>query len=451
MRHEAVFLKKLFGTDGIRGMAGVDLTPDLAYKVGRAAAIISAGDSERPTLVIGRDTRLSGQQLENAFVAGATEAGADIIRLGIIPTPAVAYLTRDMKADGGVVISASHNPINDNGIKLFDRTGFKLSPEQEKAVELLVLSDIVIENEAGPGRAVNDASESRKKYIEYIISCLPVRPEGVKIILDCCYGAAYKVAGDAFRAAGADVIEINNELRGDLINVDCGSTNPAGASAEVVARDGYFGLAFDGDADRVIAVDENGETCDGDYIIAIVSEYFKDQGRLIGDTIVGTVMANLGFVLAMEKIGVGLVKADVGDRYVLMEMQEQGLNFGGEQSGHIIFLDHTTTGDGILTGLMLASIVAATGKPISELKKVMEKMPQVLVNVPVRDKNGLESADTVWDAAANAEQAMNGRGRILIRPSGTEPLVRVMVEAETQEIAEKAANKLAEVVKLNLG
>jgi phosphoglucosamine mutase len=444
-------MKKLFGTDGIRGVAGVDLTPDLAYKVGRAAAIIAAGDTERPKLVIGRDTRLSGELLENAVVAGATAAGADVVRVGIIPTPAVAYLTREMKFDGGIVISASHNPIDDNGIKLFDRTGFKFSPDQEKAVELLVVSDPVIDNEMEPGRATNDAEAARRKYVEYMISCLPVRPEGVKIVLDCCYGAAYKVAGDAFRAAGAEVIEIHNEARGDLINVDCGSTNPARAGQETESREGYFGLAFDGDADRVIAVDENGETCDGDFIIAIIADYLRKNGKLINDTIVGTVMANYGFVMAMEDIGVGLVKADVGDRYVLMDLQKHGLNFGGEQSGHIIFMDYTTTGDGILTGLMLASIVASTGKPISELKRVMKKMPQVLINVPVGDKTGLGDAAAVWAEAEQAEHTINGKGRILIRPSGTEPLVRVMVEAETQSKADEIANKLATIVKKELG
>ncbi len=444
-------MKKLFGTDGIRGVAGIDLTTDLAYAVGRAAAILAAGDTEPTKLVIGRDTRLSGAALEKAVIAGVVSTGADVVKLGIIPTPAVAYLTRAFSADGGIVISASHNPVEDNGIKLFDRAGFKLSPEEEAALESLAVSECVFEG-SGPDGCVSDASlAGRERYIDYIVDCLPVRPEGVNVVLDCCNGAAYQVAGEAFKRAGTTVAEINNADRGDLINVDCGSTNPARVAVEVARRPGFFGLAFDGDADRVIAVDESGAVCDGDFILAIIASYMKEQGVLTDESLVSTVMANFGFKTAMAERGVKIIESDVGDRHVLAAMRQAGLNFGGEQSGHIIFLDHTTTGDGILTGLMLASIMAATGQPLSELRKVMLKMPQVLINIPVGAKDRLPGAVRLWEQTKAKEETLDGRGRILIRASGTEPLVRVMVEAPAQDEADSIANELAGIVKEELG
>lgn len=444
-------MDRLFGTDGIRGVAGVDLTTDLAYSVGRAVAILASDAGEKPKLVIGRDTRLSGEALEGAVIQGALSAGADVVKLGIIPTPAVAYLTRALSAAGGIVISASHNPVEDNGIKLFDRLGFKLSAEQEAAIETLVESDVVFDSRGAKGRIVEQADEGRQKYINYVVSRLSVRPEGVGVVLDCCNGAAYRIAGEAFARAGATVAEINNTDRGDLINVDCGSTNPDRVAGEVARNPGYFGLAFDGDADRVIAVDEDGAVCDGDYLIAIIASYLKDQGMLKDNSLVATVMANCGFKAAMDELGIKVVEADVGDRHVLAQMRQSGLNFGGEQSGHIIFLNHTTTGDGILIGLMLASIIAATGKSLRQLKRVMRKMPQVLINVPVVDKKRLPTAAKLWEQAAAREAALVGQGRILIRSSGTEPLVRVMVEAPVQEEAEAIANELAALVKEELG
>lgn len=444
-------MDKLFGTDGIRGVAGVDLTPDLAYRVGAAAVILSGTDRDKPVVLIGRDTRVSGEELESAVIKGALSVGADILRAGILPTPAIAYLIEKLGADTGIVISASHNPVADNGIKVFDRQGFKLSPVEEEAVEILVRSELAVSFAKDAGKITDCREEANRLYSEYLVSLFPLGLRGARVVLDCCYGAAYKIAGDVFRKAGAKVIELNNEPRGDMINVACGSTNPSLAGMTVKKESGYFGLAFDGDADRVIAVDEDGASCDGDYLLAIIATHLKDKGNLKDSSMVGTVMANLGFSRAMEKAGIKVVTAEVGDRFVLAKMRERRLNFGGEQSGHIIFLDHATTGDGILTGLMIASIVAETGRPLRDLKKVMQKMPQVLINVRVGDKTALDSAQGVKAAIKEAEKSLAGKGRILVRPSGTEPLVRVMVEADSQDGAERVANQLADIVRNELG
>lgn len=446
-------MNKLFGTDGIRGVANKDLTPELAMSVGRAAAVVAVSGGKPGRVVIGRDTRLSGEMLERAFVAGVMSTGAEVLRLGIIPTPAVAYLTRKLGADAGCVISASHNPVDDNGIKLFNKSGFKFTEVEEEAVEKLVPSGAYAGEHplgAGVGK-ISDAGDAEQRiYIEHVIKALPVNLSGLKIVLDCAYGAAYRIAEEIFRQAGAEIVAIGNEARGDLINVDCGSTNPLCVRDEVVTRDGYFGLAFDGDADRVIAVDEDGNILDGDYIMAIMAAFLKDSGRLNANTVVSTVMANCGFDLAMKKLGIGVVTTDVGDRFVLREMLERDLNFGGEQSGHVIFLDYNTTGDGIITGLMLAAIKAATGRPLSELKKVMSKLPQVLLNVRVADKRKLTDAAHIWNEVAKSELTLDGQGRVLIRTSGTEPLVRVMVEAATEDTANEIAGHLAAIVEKEL-
>lgn len=447
-------MNRLFGTDGIRGVANKDLTPELAMAVGRAAAAMVTTGEEPARILVGRDTRISGEMLERAFMAGVMSTGAEVLRLGIIPTPAVAYLTVNYGADAGCVISASHNPVEDNGIKLFNKSGFKFTEAEEDAVERLVPSGAYAgEHPSGTevGEIIDVGEEGRRRYLEYAISTLPKRLEGVKIVVDAAYGAAYKLAGEAFRKAGAEVTEICNEPRGDLINVDCGSTNPLRVRDEVVTRDDCIGLAFDGDADRVIAVDEEGLVLDGDFIMAIIAKFLKAKGGLTNDTLVSTVMANCGFDLAMQELGINMIKTDVGDRHVLKEMLKRGLNFGGEQSGHIIYLQQNTTGDGIMTGLMLGSIIAETGQPLSELKKVMKKLPQVLINVKVLDKSKLNDSRLLWKEVDEGELRLAGRGRVLIRPSGTEPLVRVMVEADTEEEAGELAQHLAGLVERELG
>ncbi len=445
-------MNKLFGTDGIRGVANKDLTPELAMAVGRAAAVVAVNGGEPGRVIIGRDTRLSGEMLERAFMAGVMSTGAEVLRLGIIPTPAVAYLTRKLNADAGCVISASHNPVDDNGIKLFNRLGFKFTEAEEEAVERLVPSGAYAgEHPSGTDVGkLTDAGEESRLYIEHALKVPPADLNGLKIAIDAAYGAAYQMAGDIFRKAGAEVVAIGNEPRGELINVDCGSTNPLAIRDVVVAREDFIGLAFDGDADRVIAVDEDGNILDGDYIMAVLAKYLKETGGLKTNTLVSTVMANCGFDLAMEESDINVVKTDVGDRFVLKEMLERDLNFGGEQSGHIIYLDHNTTGDGIITGLMLAAVKAWKGRPLSELKNVMTKFPQVLLNVRVADKRKLGEAAAVWSEVEKSELLLAGRGRVLIRTSGTEPLVRVMVEADTEGTAGRIAGHLAAIVEKEL-
>lgn len=448
-------MTRLFGTDGIRGVASQDLTPELATSVGRAAAVVAAGTGRPGRVVVGRDTRPSGPMLEDAVISGLLSTGAEVLKLDVIPTPTVAYLTRQFGADLGVVISASHNPAEYNGLKLFDKSGFKFSLSDEEAVEKLVLESAVALNQPTgkhPSGVLDMAAEGRRRYIDHVTKCLPACPEGFRVTLDCAYGAAHSLAGEVFQAAGATVAVINGRPEGDKINVECGSTNPICVRDEVLARaDGRIGLAFDGDGDRMIAVDEDGNICDGDYIMAIAGIYLKENGCLSKNTLVTTVMANCGFDLAMSEHGIGIRKTDVGDRFVLAELLENELNFGGEQSGHIIFLDHNTTGDGIITGLMLLSVMAESGRTLKDLKTVLRKLPQVLINVRVVEKTGLDGADVVWEEVRLCEQKLAGRGRVLVRPSGTEPFIRVMVEAETEEAAGDVAGRLAAIVEREMG
>ncbi len=447
-------MNKLFGTDGIRGIANTELTPELAMAIGRAGAIVAGGEDKPARVVVGRDTRLSGEMLESALIAGVMSTGAEVLRLSIIPTPAVAYLTRQFGADAGMVVSASHNPVNDNGIKLFNRSGFKFSPTEEESVEKLVVKGSYGGEQpigAGIGRATDIGAEGRRRYTDHVVGSLPVSLTGVRVVLDCCYGAAFSLASEIFRQAGADVVEINCQPRGDRINVDCGSTNPLRVRDEVVSREGHIGFAFDGDADRVMAVDEDGLVLDGDYMLAIVADYLKTTGSLSGGSLVTTVMANSGFDIAMKANNISVIKTDVGDRYVLQAMLEHELNLGGEQSGHMIFLDQNTTGDGIVTALTLSSVMAKTGRQLKDLKTIMNKLPQVLLNVRVADKSRLTSAAGIWSEVEKQEHALGGHGRILVRSSGTEPLVRVMVEAETEDTAANMANTLAGLVERELG
>lgn len=450
---------RLFGTDGVRGVANADLTAELALGLSVAAAhvLAEAGTFEghRPTAVVGRDPRASGEFLEAAVVAGLASAGVDVLRVGVLPTPAVAYLTGALGADLGVMLSASHNAMPDNGIKFFARGGHKLADELEDRIESVYEEHRTgapwdRPTGSGVGR-VRDYDEGFDKYVAHLIGVLPNRLDGLKIVLDEAHGAAARVSPEAFSRAGATVVTIGAEPDGLNINDGCGSTHLELLKAAVVDHGADLGIAHDGDADRCLAVDASGQEVDGDQILAVLALAMREAGTLRGDAVVGTVMSNLGFKLAMEREGLSLVQTAVGDRYVLESMKEHGYALGGEQSGHVIVLDHATTGDGTLTGLMLAARVAATGKSLAELAAVMERLPQVLVNVPDVDKTRVGTSAELANAVADAERELGSTGRVLLRPSGTEPLVRVMVEAADIEQARSVAGRLADVVKSALG
>ncbi|MCZ7458558.1 phosphoglucosamine mutase [Streptomyces sp. WMMC940] len=450
---------RLFGTDGVRGVANADLTAELALGLSVAAAhvLAEAGTFEghRPTAVVGRDPRASGEFLEAAVVAGLASAGVDVLRVGVLPTPAVAYLTGVLGADLGVMLSASHNAMPDNGVKFFARGGHKLADELEDRIEAVYEEHRTgapwdRPTGAGVGR-VRDYDEGFDKYVAHLIAVLPNRLDGLKVVLDEAHGAAARVSPEAFARAGAEVVTIGAEPDGLNINGNCGSTHLGLLKAAVVDHGADFGIAHDGDADRCLAVDAEGNEVDGDQILAVLALAMREAGTLRGNTVVATVMSNLGFKLAMEREGVELVQTAVGDRYVLESMKEHGYALGGEQSGHVIVLDHATTGDGTLTGLMLAARVAATGRSLAELAGVMDRLPQVLVNVPDVDKSRVSSSAELAAAVGDAERELGTTGRVLLRPSGTEPLVRVMVEAADIEQARSVAGRLADAVKSALG
>ncbi|MEV1054335.1 phosphoglucosamine mutase [Streptomyces sp. NPDC049887] len=450
---------RLFGTDGVRGVANADLTAELALGLSVAAAhvLAEAGTFEghRPTAVVGRDPRASGEFLEAAVVAGLASAGVDVLRVGVLPTPAVAYLTGVLGADLGVMLSASHNAMPDNGVKFFARGGHKLADELEDRIEAVYEEHRTgapwdRPTGAGVGR-VRDYDEGFDKYVAHLIAVLPNRLDGLKVVLDEAHGAAARVSPEAFARAGAEVVTIGAEPDGLNINDNCGSTHLGLLKAAVVDHGADFGIAHDGDADRCLAVDAEGNEVDGDQILAVLALAMREAGTLRGNTVVATVMSNLGFKLAMEREGVELVQTAVGDRYVLESMKEHGYALGGEQSGHVIVLDHATTGDGTLTGLMLAARVAATGRSLAELAGVMDRLPQVLVNVPDVDKSRVSSSAELAAAVGDAERELGTTGRVLLRPSGTEPLVRVMVEAADIEQARSVAGRLADAVKSALG
>ncbi|KOG65955.1 phosphoglucosamine mutase [Streptomyces griseoflavus] len=450
---------RLFGTDGVRGVANADLTAELALGLSVAAAhvLAEAGTFEghRPVAVVGRDPRASGEFLEAAVVAGLASAGVDVLRVGVLPTPAVAYLTGSLGADLGVMLSASHNPMPDNGIKFFARGGHKLADELEDRIERTYRAHSSGEpwdrpTGAGVGR-VKDYDQGFDNYVAHLVGVLPNRLDGLKIVIDGAHGAASRVSPEAFARAGAEVVTIGTEPDGLNINDDCGSTHIAKLRAAVVEHGAALGVAHDGDADRCLAVDHEGNEVDGDQILAVLALGMREAGTLRRNTVVATVMSNLGFKLAMEREGLTFVQTAVGDRYVLEEMKAGGYALGGEQSGHVIALDHATTGDGTLTGLMLAARVAATGRPLAELVRVMERLPQVLVNVPDVDKTRVGTSPELTTAVAEAEKELGATGRVLLRPSGTEPLVRVMVEAADIEQAGAVAGRLADVVKSALG
>lgn len=450
---------RLFGTDGVRGVANADLTAEMALGLSVAAAhvLAEAGTFEghRPTAVVGRDPRASGEFLEAAMVAGLASAGVDVLRVGVLPTPAVAHLTGALGADLGVMLSASHNAMPDNGIKFFARGGHKLADELEDRIESVYEERRTGASwdrptGAGVGR-VRDYEEGLDTYVAHLVGVLPNRLDGLRIVLDEAHGAAFRVSPEAFARAGAEVVTIGAQPDGLNINDGCGSTHLEQLKAAVVEHGAALGIAHDGDADRCLAVDHTGEEVDGDQILAVLALAMRERSALRSDTVVATVMSNLGFKLAMEREGIHVVQTAVGDRYVLEQMKQQGYALGGEQSGHVIVLDHATTGDGTLTGLLLAARVAETGRPLRELASVMERLPQVLINVPDVDRTRVQSSGELAVAVTEAERELGETGRVLLRPSGTEPLVRVMVEAADIDQARSVAGRLADVVKSALG
>ena len=439
----------LFGTDGIRGLANVDLTAELALDVAVAAAHIlveSLGDkNNRPRAIVGQDSRASGEFLEAAVVAGLTSAGVDVYRVGVLPTPAIAFLVAETGADLGVMISASHNPAPDNGIKLFARGGEKLADSLETAIEARISEPWQRPTGSHVGRVIED-SGAREKYISHLLKSVDVSLAGIKVVIDCANGAASFVAPIALEKAGATVIAIANNPNGLNINDGVGSTHLDFLREAVLKNKADIGIAHDGDADRCLAIDSEGNVIDGDFILAILAQGFKARGKLPESTVVATVMSNLGFLIAMKESGINVAKTAVGDRYVLENMLENNYTLGGEQSGHIIMREFAGTGDGLLTALQIISEMARTKKSLYELAKIMQRFPQVLINVSDVAKEKLDASSAIAAAVAKYEAELGDAGRILLRASGTEPLVRVMVEAQSDSIAKEIAEKLAKVV-----
>ena len=444
-------MARLFGTDGVRGLANKTLTAPLAMKLGAAAATVLTRGSNpakrRPTAIIGRDPRVSGEMLAAAMAAGMASKGVDVLRVGVLPTPAVAYLTDEYGADMGVMLSASHNPMPDNGIKFFAAGGTKLDDTVEKEIEHALLH---LEDDGptgtGVGRVIEEAPDGLDRYLFHLAKAVPSKIDGIRVVVDCANGAASEAAPLAYAAAGADVVAIHNSPNSYNINDGCGSTHIDVLQKAVLEHGADLGLAHDGDADRCLAVDSEGNVIDGDQIMAVLAVAMKEQGLLHHNTLVATVMSNLGLKLAMQDNGIELRTTKVGDRYVLADLNAGGYSLGGEQSGHLVIPDFATTGDGTLTGLYLMSRMANTGKSLAELASVMTVLPQTLINVPVSDKAAIADAAEVKDAIAAAEEQLGDTGRVLLRPSGTEELFRVMVEAPDAETARRIAGELAAVV-----
>jgi len=447
-------MTKYFGTDGVRGIANKELTPELAFKLGRIGGYVLTKDSQETSQVlVGRDTRISGHLLENALIAGLLSMGIEVMRLGIISTPGVAYLTRVMNAQAGVMISASHNPFEDNGIKFFGADGFKLTDEQEEEIETLLHeeTDSLPRPVGADVGTVTDYFEGGHKYIQYLKQTVDEEFTNLHIALDCAHGATSSLATHVFADLDADLSTIGVSPNGVNINDGVGSTHPEGLSQLVIDKGADIGLAFDGDGDRLIAVDELGQIVNGDQIMFIIGCHLQSKGRLKSDTIVSTIMSNLGFYKALERQGMMSVKTAVGDRYVVEEMRKSNYNLGGEQSGHIILLDYNTTGDGLLTALQLVNIMKRTGRKLSELASEMMIYPQELVNVRVTDKNKVTENAKVAAVIKDVEEEMAGNGRVLVRPSGTEPLVRVMVESPDHDTCKRFVDRIAEVVREEMG
>jgi phosphoglucosamine mutase len=451
-------MARMFGTDGVRGVANVDpMTAEMVLEIGRATAYVCKqhADGRRHRVVIGKDTRVSGYMLENALTAGICSMGVDVLLLGPMPTPGIAFITRSMRADAGLVLSASHNPYQDNGIKIFSRTGYKLPDAEEDAIEELITSGRIRDirptaMEIGKAQRIDDAVG------RYIVFCKNTFPdgetlEGLKIVLDCANGATYKVAPTVFAELGAEVIAIHDKPDGMNINANCGSQHTADLRQRVLAEGADLGLAFDGDGDRLIAIDERGEELTGDHIIAICAEWLRQAGRLKDDRVVATVMSNFGFHEAMKQRGITVDVAPVGDRYVLERMRESGASLGGEASGHLIFAEHHTTGDGIVAALQLLAAMRSQGKPLSELATIMRMFPQRLINLDVQRKPPIEEVPELVAAIQQAEEQLRGSGRVLVRYSGTQSMCRVMVEGAEAALTERLATQLAEKVKQCIG
>lgn len=449
-------MRKLFGTDGVRGVANLEpMTSEIAMQLGRAAAHIFMRRAGRHQVVIGKDTRLSGYMLESALTSGICSMGVDVLLVGPMPTPAIAFLTKSLRADAGVVISASHNPYQDNGIKFFSSEGFKLPDEVEARIEQLIVSDEIkhlrpTADAIGKAYRIGDAEG---RYIEFVKRSVPrdLDFQGIKLVVDCANGAAYKVAPTVLRELGAEIEVIANTPDGMNINDKCGAVHPERLQEAVRRHGAHLGIALDGDADRAIFVCEQGEIVDGDHVMAALGIDLHAQGRLASQTVVGTVMSNFGLELAMKKAGIQLMRTPVGDRYLMERMLADGYNFGGEQSGHFIFLDHNTTGDGLISALQILSLMKRTGKPLSELAKAMTAVPQILLNVTVKHKPDLNQIPDIQQAIKTAEATLNGSGRVLVRYSGTEALLRIMVEGERDSTIREVADHLANIVRARIG
>lgn len=445
---------RLFGTDGVRGIANIDLSADLAYKLGRIGGFFLTKGKERPKMVVGMDTRISGDMLEGALSAGLNSAGIDVLYVGVVPTPAIACLIKILDADGGVMISASHNPVEYNGIKFFNEESYKLTDEIENSIEEYIFNDLDIDSIPTGGKVGRKIRIDHpiRKYMDFLKDTIDVNFEGLKVALDCGNGAAYQAAPELLNELGAQVFVMHNDPNGININVNCGSTKPEEIQKLVLETGADIGLSFDGDADRLIACDENGNIVDGDHVLAVCGLHLKKKGMLKNNTVVGTVMSNMGLDIALKENGVNLVKTKVGDRYVLEEMRNNSYSLGGEQSGHIIFLDYNTTGDGLLTGIQLMSVVKETKTRLSKLASVMKVMPQVLINATINaeKKNDYLNDEEIMTKINEIEKHFAGKGRVLIRPSGTEPLVRVMIEGDNHDEIKTYAEELAKLIEEKL-
>lgn len=442
------YLAKLFGTDGVRGVANKELTPDLAFRLGQAGAYVLSKEHPHPRIVIGKDTRISGDMLEAALIAGICSVGADVLKVGVLPTPGIAYLTRTLGTSAGVVISASHNPVQDNGIKFFSSTGYKLPDAVEEEIEELVLNEekpwgVPVGGEVGRVIEIQDAERQYIDFLKGTVGSL----EGLKVVYDGSNGAAYRVGPQVLQELGVEVIALSVTPDGVNINAGCGSTHPEALQQAVIEHKADLGLANDGDADRLIAVDEKGEIIDGDFIMVICALAMKAKGQLAEDSIVVTVMSNLGLHIALKDAGIKIYETQVGDRYVMEELLKTGAKLGGEQSGHIILLEHNTTGDGLLTALQLLKVLKEQGKPISKLAAQMQRLPQVLINVQVKDKKKAMENPYVYQKVEEVKRFLGDRGRVLVRPSGTESLVRVMVEGQDHEQLMRLAQSVVDIIK----
>lgn len=449
-------MSRLFGTDGVRGIANKELTPELAFNLGKAGGHVLGKQNKRPVFIIGMDTRLSGDLLENALAAGILAVGGNVIKVGVLPTPAIAYLVKHFRADAGVMISASHNPFEYNGIKFFNGQGFKLDDSIEDAIEDIIVRDIDVNSHItgeGIGKCLEAEENAQEAYINFLLSKVDFRMDGLRIAMDCANGAAYEIGAEVYRRLGADLSVIGNKPNGININDNCGSTHPQALQDLVKSHDAMIGLAYDGDADRLIAVDDQGEVIDGDRLICLCAAMLKREDRLNKNIVTATVMSNIGFHRYLEELGCQVRVTKVGDRYVLEDMLKTGSSLGGEQSGHIIFLEETTTGDGILSSLQLVRALIHDGRPASEMAKDIKIYPQVLKNAVVKNewKTRFDQDREVAKAIDRVEREMEDKGRLLIRPSGTEPLVRVMIEGQDLDHITKLAEELALLITKKLG